>query len=348
LDGDGKPDLAVVTQLPDHLSIFKNTSTPGSFTTNSLAPRIDYPAGWNPNGVAIGDLDGDGRPDIAFAVSYAATLSIYQNQTPLNGPPVITLQPTNQTAAEGASVVLSVTAVGAAPLSYQWSFNGTNISGATSATLTLTNLHPNQSGNYAVTITSPYGSVTSSNASVTVMARNILIYRYSGAEKITTAGQSLGYAFSGQLFFTPDNTNGTFVGWSTIKGKKQYWINPLPEYLWITIPGADKQTFTVVGQAGQAIDASGYPNIWADLYKGQNTMLAIGSKKYFSFPNTFANDATHVYPDSQTGKMVLDESASTFTFMAQGTQTANNTGQTMTDLVNVLTKSLESQGYQKQ
>lgn len=96
LDGDGKPDLAVLTQLPDHLSVFKNVSTPGSFTTNSLAPRVDYPTGWNPNGIAIGDLDGDGRPDIAFAVTYGATLSLYQNLTgpatnpPPVSPPVIT------------------------------------------------------------------------------------------------------------------------------------------------------------------------------------------------------------------------------------------------------------------
>ena len=86
----------MVTQLPDHLSIFKNISTPGSFTAGSLAPRADFSTGWNPNGVAIGDIDGDGRPDIAFAVSYGATLSIYQNQTtppvssPATNPPVIT------------------------------------------------------------------------------------------------------------------------------------------------------------------------------------------------------------------------------------------------------------------
>jgi alpha-tubulin suppressor-like RCC1 family protein len=86
LDGDGKPDLAVVRQLADGLCIFKNISTPGSFTTSSLAPRVDYPTGWNPNGIAIGDLDGDGRPEIAFAISYGATLSIYQNQTPFGTP----------------------------------------------------------------------------------------------------------------------------------------------------------------------------------------------------------------------------------------------------------------------
>jgi hypothetical protein len=34
--------------------------------------------------------------------------------------------------------------------------------------------------------------------------------------------------------------------------------------------------------------------------------------------------------------------------MAQSTQNANNNGQTLTDLVNALTGSLASQGYQKQ
>ena len=263
-------------------------------------------------------------------------------------PPGIAVPPVNQTTVEGSNVVLSVVAGGTGPFSYQWSFNGTNIFGATNATLTLTNLHPNQSGNYAVTITTPYGSITSSNASVTVIAQNILVYKYAGIQKIITSGLALSYAYAGQMFFIPDNTNGVFVGWATIKGKKQYWVNPLPEYLWITIPGATNQSFTVLGQAGQGIDTNGCPKIWADLHKGQNTVLTIGQKKYFSFPNTFASDATHVYPDSQTGKMVLSESSSRVTFMAQSTQNANDNGQTLADLVNSLTKSLASQGYQTQ
>jgi hypothetical protein len=348
LDGDGKPDLAVVTQLPDHISVFKNISTPGSFTTNSLAPRVDYPAGWNPNGVAIGDLDGDGRPDIAFAVSYSATLSVYQNQTPFAGPPVITSQPVNQTTVEGSNVVLSVVAGGTGPFSYQWSFNGTNIPGATNATLTLTNLHPNQSGNYAVTVTTPYGSITSPNASVTVMIQNILVYGCAGFERILTTDQALSYRYAGQMFFIPDNTNGMFVGWATINGIKQYWVNPLPGYLCITVPGVSNQTFTVLGQAGQGIDANGYPNIWSDLHKGKNTLLTIGNGKTYSFPNTFNSDATHVYPDPQTGKMVLIESTSEFAFMPRSTQNANNSGQTLTDLINALTKLLASQGCQPQ
>jgi hypothetical protein len=263
-------------------------------------------------------------------------------------PPGITVQPVNQTAMEGSNVVLSVTASGTGPFSYQWRFNGINISGATGATLTLTNLHPYQSGIYTVTITSPYGAVTSSIATVTVIAQSILIYAYSGTEKITTSGQSVANPYSGELFFIPDTTNGTFVGWSTIKGKKQYWINPLSDYLLITISGAANQTYTVLGQAGQGIDDNGYPHLWSDLHKGQNTQLTIGKKKYFLFPNTLADKSTHVYPNLLTGNMVLNEAVSTYSFLSQNTQAANNNGQTMTDLVNALVKSLVSQGYQSQ
>jgi hypothetical protein len=164
LDGDGKPDVAVVTQIPDHLSLFKNTSTPGSFTTNSFAARVDFSAGWNPIGVAIGDLDGDGRLDIIFGNTYDGTVSIYQNEVPFGGPPSIASQPTNQTVAVGGTANFSVTASGSLPLSYQWAFNGTNIVGATNTSLTLTNVQLSQAGNYTVLVTNLFGSILSSNA----------------------------------------------------------------------------------------------------------------------------------------------------------------------------------------
>jgi hypothetical protein len=82
LDGDGKPDVAVVTELDSLLSIFRNVSTPGSFTNSSFASRVDFSTGYNAWGVAIGDLDGDGRPDIIFCNQYDGTISIYQNAVP--------------------------------------------------------------------------------------------------------------------------------------------------------------------------------------------------------------------------------------------------------------------------
>ena len=170
LDGDGKPDLAVVTEINSLLSIFRNVSTPGSFTNSSFAGRVDFSTGYNAWGVAIGDLDGDGRPDIVFCNQYDNTISIYQNVMPFGGPPVILAQPSNQAVYVGFTANFSVTATGSLPLSYQWSFGGTNIVGATNTSLTLTNVQLNQAGNYTVLVTNAYGWTNSATAVLTVIA----------------------------------------------------------------------------------------------------------------------------------------------------------------------------------
>src|SRR5208282_5304049 len=61
-------------------------------------------------------------------------------------------QPTNQVVTVGGTASFNVTASGTLPWSYQWSFNGTNIIGATNATLTLNNVQLSQAGNYAVLV----------------------------------------------------------------------------------------------------------------------------------------------------------------------------------------------------
>jgi hypothetical protein len=107
--------------------------------------------------------------------------------TPLVGYqfPVIFTQPQSQTVASGSNVTFGVTASSLSQLNFQWKLNGTNISGGTSITifttntsgqfgfasqsaLTLTNVTTNQAGAYSVTITNTFGSVTSSNAVLSV------------------------------------------------------------------------------------------------------------------------------------------------------------------------------------
>jgi len=83
-------------------------------------------------------------------------------------PPTIAEQPVSQSAQWGASAMFNVYVSGNGPLSFQWTFNGTNINGATGSVLLLTNIQPSQAGNYAVTITNPYGVAVSSNAVLTV------------------------------------------------------------------------------------------------------------------------------------------------------------------------------------
>ena len=82
--------------------------------------------------------------------------------------PGITAQPVSVVAIVGDNVDFDVTAAGSAPLGYQWQLGGTNLPGATNATLTLTNITMSQAGFYQAVVTNSAGSVTSSVATLTV------------------------------------------------------------------------------------------------------------------------------------------------------------------------------------
>lgn len=98
-------------------------------------------------------------------VSQEAQLTV----TPANVvAPSISSHPSSQTVEAGASVTFSVVASGTAPLSYQWSRNGGAITGATLATLNLTNVDVAQGGSYAVTVSNAAGSITSTAAILVV------------------------------------------------------------------------------------------------------------------------------------------------------------------------------------
>ncbi len=91
--------------------------------------------------------------------------------TPVVGPaaPCILSSPQDKAAVAGQSAMFCVSNNGATPLSYQWFYNETNaISGATNATLILTDLDGSDAGDYSVTITNTYGSVTSDIAALTI------------------------------------------------------------------------------------------------------------------------------------------------------------------------------------
>ncbi len=82
--------------------------------------------------------------------------------------PSITVQPQNQTVTAGASVTFSVTATGKPAPTYQWLFNDSAISGATSSTLTLNNVQTASAGYYSVSVTNSTRSMTSNEAQLTV------------------------------------------------------------------------------------------------------------------------------------------------------------------------------------
>jgi hypothetical protein len=79
LDGDGKLDLAVTNLSSNTVSVFHNTSSSGTITINSFAAKVDFTTGSSPRSIAIADLDGNGRPDLAVANSASASVSIFRN-----------------------------------------------------------------------------------------------------------------------------------------------------------------------------------------------------------------------------------------------------------------------------
>lgn len=78
LDRDGKPDLVVTNQSIGTISVLRNI-TPAGAATVEFAYRVDFTAGDNPRAVAIGDIDGDGRPDIAVANERSNNISVFRN-----------------------------------------------------------------------------------------------------------------------------------------------------------------------------------------------------------------------------------------------------------------------------
>jgi len=82
--------------------------------------------------------------------------------------PFIVSQPQDQTVTRGSTATFTVVAAGSPPFSYQWSYKGAPIDGATGSGLILTNVTFDQSGAYNVVVTNVAGSITSSNANLTV------------------------------------------------------------------------------------------------------------------------------------------------------------------------------------
>jgi hypothetical protein len=127
---------------------------------------------------------------------------------------VIGAEPQGTTAAAGENVTFSVTAGGAQPLTYQWLQNGANISGATNATLALSNVTAGNAGSYAVVISNPYNSVVTSEPAVLAIVtqptistqpQNTTIFAGSNTTlSVSATGGGLSY----QWFFNGTDIDG--------------------------------------------------------------------------------------------------------------------------------------------
>lgn len=81
IDMDGRPEIITVNESGNSISILQNLSTIGSINAVSFAPRIDLLTGGKPLSVAVGDINRDGKNDIAVANSLTNSISLFDNMT---------------------------------------------------------------------------------------------------------------------------------------------------------------------------------------------------------------------------------------------------------------------------
>ena len=110
-------------------------------------------------------LDGGGLPfDYTIEVTEAPDAA-----------PSISSQPASLTVLDGSAVVFSVTALANPLPTFQWRKDGINLNGATEATLNISSVTSDDTGNYTVVINNALGRVTSAPATLTIAGAAITI-----------------------------------------------------------------------------------------------------------------------------------------------------------------------------
>lgn len=130
------------------------------------------------------------------ATSSAATLTVL---VPAN----IMAQPASQSVLLSNSVAFSASAIGTAPLAYQWYFNGGaltdggRVTGSTTTNLHIANVQTIDSGAYQLVVTNSYGSRTSMVATLTVLVPSMIISQPSNQSVILNSNASFSASAAG-------------------------------------------------------------------------------------------------------------------------------------------------------
>jgi hypothetical protein len=167
---------------------------------------------------------------------------------PCDPRPVITSQPSSFSGDIGTNVTFTavVGSCSVLPLTYQWYLgsipladgptgNGSTLSGATTASLTITSAQTNDNGNYSVVINNLYGSATSAPPANLTISAGCVPPSISGGPNNTTVVQG---------------NNATFT--AIVAG------SPVPALQWqragVDIPGATANSYTVMSAQYPADD----------------------------------------------------------------------------------------------
>jgi len=207
-----------ITTQPQSQSVTLGAMATFTVVATGTAP-LSYQ--WSKNGTAISNATSSSYTTPAtLSTDNGATFTVTVSNSvgsqtsnaailTVNVPPSITTQPQNQTVTVGSMATFSVVATGTAPLSYQWSKNGTAISNATSSSYTTpATLSTDNGATFTVKVTNVAGSQTSSAATLTVNPSSGVTVTLSPRRAGVTTG--VGQTFTA----TVTGTGNTAVTWS--------------------------------------------------------------------------------------------------------------------------------------
>jgi subtilisin-like proprotein convertase family protein len=220
----------------DSNDLYRNGNPSSGYSntfTDSSSPNAHW---WD------GSVSGVNFHDFTAA---ASTMSFFVGYADM--PPVILTQPADQLSGTGGTATFSLPAVGTEPLYYWWRFNGATLAGATSSSLELTNLDYTRIGQYSVVVSNVYGSVTSSNAMLTVLPTVVQTFKNTASITIPNSGAASPYPSS----ITVSGVNGTVLKATVALSLVNHtW----PDDLDILVAGPQGQSTLLMSDAGGSYD----------------------------------------------------------------------------------------------
>ena len=78
IDGDGRNDIIISADITNTLSVIRNLSAPGTIVMDNKKDLLSFTA---PHGMAIGDINGDGKPEVLSATTGGSKISLYPNNS---------------------------------------------------------------------------------------------------------------------------------------------------------------------------------------------------------------------------------------------------------------------------
>ena len=219
---NGAPPPPVITAEPSSLSV--NAGATAVFSVAAAGGSLSYQ--WQMNNTNLMDgtnISGSSTATLTLSNVFGASAGTYTvtitnaggatNSTPATlivADPWLDLQPSGLTYLAGENIDLSVGAIGT-QLTYQWTLDGADISGATNSVFSVSNAVTSESGSYAVVVSGTYGSVTSTVAMVIVAPPQTTFFPTNLAVLRVGDGEQTLISSGNTLFLDQFATNGAYV-----------------------------------------------------------------------------------------------------------------------------------------